>query len=167
MRIAKVEFVGHNLNLYISGCAGKQCQDCPTPEYQDFNYGDIFLDVIPEILTKIKLLETKKIYILGGEPFDSPCNDLYALCRVLKNNTDVDINISTHYDMDRILEMIKHQPKLNLLAYIDSILCLATNDLYMLMGGNLIYDFSGNNEARSRRTREIADIIRNTSDGRL
>ena len=89
MRIAGTEInLKHKaLEIYVSGCHGPHCPGCHNPELWDFNIGEPWEKVWPDI--KIKILELNKnrlvdiIWLLGGEPahqdFSEMCDFLQEL----------------------------------------------------------------------------------------
>lgn len=74
MRIAGTEVnLRHKaLEIYVSGCNPPHCPGCHNPELWDFDTGELWEEVWPEL--KNKILELNKhrlvdiIWLLGGEP---------------------------------------------------------------------------------------------------
>lgn len=142
MRIAdyNINLDTNLMQIFVSGCHKSQtCKNCINEKYKDFNLGPLLLDVLPELIEKIKLLEIDKIHICGGDPFDSDHNSLYVLCRALKNiNDSIEVRIYTNYEIDYVKNILDNQNKISkmqLLKYVDYIAYLKEFKIIKYLGG--------------------------------
>lgn len=74
------------LEIYLSGCRIK-CKGCHNKELWDFKYGELITTkTLIEIENKLKFGEgfLKHIWVLGGEPFNQPKNEIENFILFLK-----------------------------------------------------------------------------------
>jgi anaerobic ribonucleoside-triphosphate reductase activating protein len=82
MRIARYEFCPYkgSLDVYVSGCK-EHCFRCHNPELWDFNVGVDWLEALPNILEKLRILKgaASRVFIFGGEPLDQNEDELSSM----------------------------------------------------------------------------------------
>jgi anaerobic ribonucleoside-triphosphate reductase activating protein len=113
MRILATQFSlsMRSFDIYISGCKAPHCPGCHNPEGWDFNQGDEYTHLYAEkIYDKMKgfysLIEN--IMIFGGEPLDSPTDELVDMITFINVATDgKPVWLFTRYDIEDVPEKIK------------------------------------------------------------
>ena len=106
---------GIRTTIFVTGCTHK-CHNCFNEEYQDFNFGDPWIQKeTDEVIEDLKLDEVKGLTILGGEPFQNEV-DLLQVIRDIKKEVQKDIWIFSGYTYEEIL---KDQDKKKLLEECD------------------------------------------------
>jgi organic radical activating enzyme len=84
MKVAGTQFTlqYNSFEVYLSGCDGS-CIGCHNPELHDFNIGDNYLNVLPNILSTICRFNNliKWVWVMGGEPLLQQEDDLKSLLK--------------------------------------------------------------------------------------
>ena len=97
-----------SFEIIVSGCSGKHCLGCHSPETWDFNIGDDYNEKLKSILAKIKKSSEMIdwIWIYGGEPLDNNLDDLDDMLTQLRD-CEKPIMLFTRYDIKDVPENIK------------------------------------------------------------
>lgn len=94
---------GIRVSFFVTGCTHK-CYNCFNPEYQDFNFGDLWTENnTREIIEYLKQNQIAGLSIIGGEPFQNS-EELTKIIREIKKEVDKTIWIWTGYTYDQVLE---------------------------------------------------------------
>jgi anaerobic ribonucleoside-triphosphate reductase activating protein len=113
MKILATQFTlsMRSFDIYIAGCKPPHCNGCHNPEGWDFNQGDVFNSAYSHKLFEkmndfYELIEN--IMIFGGEPLDSPTEELVDLLAFINSATDCKpIWLFTRYDIEDVPEPVK------------------------------------------------------------
>lgn len=94
---------GIRTTIFVTGCT-IGCKNCFNPEYQDFEFGNVWTDEVTEkILKNLSKEEVEGLTILGGEPFDNA----YELCdkvAEIRKNTNKSIWIFSGYVYEKLIK---------------------------------------------------------------
>lgn len=93
---------GIRTTIFVSGCTHK-CKNCFNEEYQDFSYGNEFGKATEDKIVKM-VKETKRLSVLGGEPFQQNIELANLLTRI-KKETDASIWVWSGYTFEEILDI--------------------------------------------------------------
>lgn len=106
---------GIRVSFFVTGCTHR-CYNCFNPEYQDFNFGDIWTkDTTKMIINYLNKDQISGLSIIGGEPFQN-AKDLTLIIKDIKKEVNKDIWVWSGYTFD---EIIDDQVKKELLEEID------------------------------------------------
>lgn len=116
-----------SFEIYLSGCVGKpHCKGCHSKETWNFNQGELWSEVEKsKIFRKVSdfVNVIDSIWILGGEPLDNDIEQVCDIASFIRKNNDVlwsfspkSIWLFTHYEIDRVKELLKD--KINLFDFI-------------------------------------------------
>lgn len=113
MRILATQFTlsMRSFDIYIAGCNPPHCQGCHNPDGWDFNQGDLYTsNYMHHIFDKMEEFYSiiQNIMIFGGEPLDSPINelvDLLTLVGLAASNKP--IWLFTRYELEYVPDEIK------------------------------------------------------------
>ena len=115
---------GIRVSLFVSGCTHK-CKNCFNKEAWDFDYGEIFNDlVIDKILKALEPSYIKGLSLLGGEPFEySNQKGILPLVRKVKElypQKNIWCYTGFDFENDILCDMMKKWPETQeLISYID------------------------------------------------
>lgn len=113
MRILATQFSlsMRSFDIYIAGCNPPHCQGCHNPEGWDFNQGDLYTpNYIQHIFGKMEEFYSliQNIMIFGGEPLDSPIDELVDLLTLINlAASGKPIWLFTRYPIEEVPEKIK------------------------------------------------------------
>lgn len=94
---------GIRTTIFVTGCT-IGCKNCFNPEYQDFEFGNVWTDEVTEkILKNLSKEEVEGLTILGGEPFDN-AHELYEKVEYIRANTDKNIWIFSGYVYEKLIK---------------------------------------------------------------
>ena len=100
-----------SFDIYIAGCHPPHCHGCHNPEGWDFNNGDVYTsDYIHKIFGKMEEFYSliQNIMIFGGEPLDSPTDELIDLLTLIHLAADSKpIWLFTRYELHNVPEQLK------------------------------------------------------------
>ena len=94
---------GIRTTIFVTGCT-IGCKNCFNPEYQDFEFGNVWTDEVTEkILKNLSKEEVEGLTILGGEPFDN-AHELCEKVEYIRENTDKNIWIFSGYVYEKLIK---------------------------------------------------------------
>jgi organic radical activating enzyme len=121
MNVAGTQFtLQYNaFEIYLSGCDGT-CVGCHNPELHDFNVGDNYLNVLPNILSTLYRFGNliKWVWIMGGEPLLQSEEDLILLLKSISMVKPIMFFTRFNYVPDNIKEYCSY---IKTGAYIDNL----------------------------------------------
>ena len=107
-----------SLDIFLSGCSGEHCENCHNPELWDFTlgseYNQEYADKIISQINDFDLL-IENVFIMGGEPLQSPTESLRHLLRTIKVKTNKATWLFTRFELEDIPS--------NILYYCDYVKC--------------------------------------------
>lgn len=112
MRILATQFTlsMRSFDIYIAGCKPPHCQGCHNPEGWDFALGDEYSpSYTHKLFEKMDDFYSliKNIMIFGGEPLDSPLDELMDLLVFINTAVGKPIWLFTRYSIEEVPEKLK------------------------------------------------------------
>lgn len=94
---------GIRTTIFVTGCT-IGCKNCFNPEYQNFEFGNLWTDEVTEkILKNLEKEEVEGLTILGGEPFDN-AHELCEKVEYIRANTHKSIWIFSGYVYEKLIK---------------------------------------------------------------
>ncbi|WP_300408559.1 anaerobic ribonucleoside-triphosphate reductase activating protein [Lagierella sp.] len=94
---------GIRTTIFVTGCT-IGCKNCFNPEYQNFQFGDIWDEKVTEqLLGYLENPEVEGLTILGGEPFDSS-KDLSKILPIIRKGTTKSIWIYSGHVYEELIK---------------------------------------------------------------
>lgn len=94
---------GIRTTIFVTGCT-IGCKNCFNPEYQNFEFGNLWTDEVTEkILKNLSKEEVEGLTILGGEPFDN-AHELREKVEYIRGNTHKSIWIFSGYVYEKLIK---------------------------------------------------------------